>query len=124
MTKGAADPIRPGKPAAAPGSKGSDMTRTTLLAAALAALLAGPAAAGPISSACLASGRAQATPQLCGCIQSVADQTLSRADQRAAAKFFRDPHQAQEVRQSTRPRDEAFWLRYRDFGATAEAYCG
>ncbi len=104
------------------------MTRTTLLAAALAALLAGfgaePAAAGPISSACLASGRAQATPQLCGCIQSVADQTLSRADQRAAAKFFRDPHQAQEVRQSSRPRDEAFWLRYRDFGATAEAYCG
>lgn len=104
------------------------MTRTTLLAAALAAVVAGlatgPAAAGPISSACLASGRAQATPQLCGCIQQAADRTLSRADQRAAAKFFRDPHQAQEVRQSSRPRDEAFWLRYRDFGATAEAWCG
>ncbi|MBC7137288.1 MAG: hypothetical protein H5U17_00860 [Defluviimonas sp.] len=99
------------------------MTRHMMLGAALAVSIAAPAAAGPISSACLASGRPGATPQLCGCIQQVADQTLSRGDQRAAARFFRDPHQAQEVRQSGRPRDEAFWLRYRDFGARAEARC-
>jgi hypothetical protein len=94
-----------------------------LIAAAAVVLIAPPALAGPIDSACLRSERGAQNRPVCGCIQQVADETLSRGDQRAAARFFRDPHQAQEVRQSGRPRDEAFWLRYRDFGARAEARC-
>ena len=92
-----------------------------LLSAAL--VLAGTTAfAGPIDNACLRAGRT-ADPALCGCIQQVADQTLSRSDQRRAAKFFEDPDQAQETRVSDRAADEDFWLRYKAFAQTAEAYC-
>ncbi|TCO71270.1 hypothetical protein [Rhodovulum euryhalinum] len=79
--------------------------------------------AGPIESACLRSDRPGASRGLCGCIQNAADLTLTRGDQKQAARFFRDPHEAQEVRQSDRRRDAAFWERYRRFGATAEAFC-
>lgn len=96
--------------------------KTSVLAIALMVWAAPMAFAGPIDSACLKSGR-NANRALCGCIQQVADQTLSRTDQRKAAKFFKDPHKAQEVRQSDRASDEAFWRRYKNFGATAEAYC-
>jgi len=48
---------------------------------------------------------------------------LSGADQRRAARFFADPHRAQEVRQSSRADDAAFWLRYIAFGEQAEALC-
>jgi hypothetical protein len=71
----------------------------------------------------MSSGRSAANRQLCGCIQQVADRTLTGADQRKAAKFFSDPHQAQEVRQSDHAAHEAFWRRYKNFGATAEAMC-
>lgn len=103
------------------------MIRSLLLTASLAALplfaATDAAMAGPISTACLASERPQANAGLCGCIQAAADRTLSRADQRQAAKFFRDPHQAQEIRQSAKKRHEEFWLRYRDFSSLAEASC-
>lgn len=98
--------------------------KTLTLAAAVLAVTAGSAYAGPINSACMASGKSRASSQLCGCIQQVADRTLSASDQRMAAKFFADPHRAQVVRQSDRERDEAFWQRYRYFGAAAEASCG
>ncbi len=81
------------------------------------------AAAGPIERACNRSDRSAANPRLCACIQEAADLTLSRSDQNRAARFFRDPHEAQEVRQSDRRRDEEFWERYRAFGDTAEAFC-
>lgn len=81
------------------------------------------AAAGPIESACLSSGRQAASRSLCNCIQSVANSTLSRADQRQAAAFFRDPHKSQEIRASKSSRDNEFWARYRSFGSAAEAYC-
>lgn len=97
--------------------------RQLILAAALAALAAPMALAGPIERACNTSGRAT-DPRLCTCIQQAADLTLTRRDQTRAAKFFRDPHEAQEVRQSDRRSDEAFWQRYRAFGDTAEAFCG
>ena len=71
-------------------------------------LIAGAAGAGTVERACLRSDR-PASRALCGCIQQAADVTLSRRDQRLAASFFRDPHQAQVVRQSDRGRDEAFW---------------
>jgi len=83
-----------------------------------------PAQSGVIERACLTADRSAASVQLCGCIQSVADQTLRNAEQRKAARFFRDPHEAQEVRQSSRQSDRQFWDRYKAFGAAAETYCG
>ncbi|MFD2172638.1 hypothetical protein [Rhodobacter lacus] len=95
--------------------------KTLVIAAALT--LAGSAAfAGPIDSACVKAGRT-ADRGLCGCIQQVADATLSRADQRRAAKFFTDPDMAQDVRMSDSRSDEDFWLRYKGFAEAAEAYC-
>jgi hypothetical protein len=84
---------------------------------------AAPAFAGPIESACLRSDRKAANRALCGCIQQVADMTLPGADQRRAAGFFRDPDKAQQVKMSKRNNDDAFWDRYKAFGAQAEAYC-
>lgn len=90
---------------------------------ALCLVAAGPALAGPIESACLRSDRQSASRSLCGCIQNVADVVLNYGDQRRAAKFFTNPQQAQDVRQSARASDEAFWLRYKAFGDNAESYC-
>ena len=82
-----------------------------------------PTATGPIRSACLASDRAAKSPALCGCIQAVADGELNRREQRQAVKFFRDPHQAQEMRQSDRPKDRSYWALYKAFTARAESTC-
>ena len=82
------------------------------------------ALAGPVESACMRSDRAKANRALCGCIQQVADMTLKNADQRRAAKFFRDPDLAHTVWISQKSADDAFWKRYKQFGAMAEAYCG
>ncbi len=79
--------------------------------------------AGPIESACLRSDRPNATRALCRCIDSVAQRNLTRAEQRRAASFFRDPQLAQDVRMSKSDRDNAFWARYRAFGAAAEQTC-
>lgn len=98
--------------------------RRLIATAVLAAICAPAVEAGPIDRACRASGRPQATPALCACIQQAANGTLSRADQRRAMRFFRDPRKAQDVRQSSRPADAAFWQRYRTFGETAELRCG
>ncbi|MCV2882923.1 hypothetical protein [Actibacterium sp. XHP0104] len=91
-------------------------------AAAIAVLGATGAYAGTIESACLKSDR-KASRQLCGCIQEAADLTLTGRDQKVAAAFFRDPHKAQETRQSDRRSDESFWQRYKEFGTTAEVFC-
>ncbi|SFR17259.1 hypothetical protein [Poseidonocella sedimentorum] len=80
-------------------------------------------AVGPISQACLASDRKARSRSLCGCIQSAANRTLTSADQSRAATFYRDPHQAQEIRMSDRGSHEAFWQRYKNYAETAEAYC-
>ena len=81
-------------------------------------------ASGPIQSACQSSGRKTANRNLCGCIQSVADRELRAGDQRMAAKFFRDPHHAQEIKMSKRDSHDAFWDRYKVFAARAERSCG
>lgn len=97
-----------------------------LAAVAFAAFLstfASGASAGVIERACLSSNRPAANRSLCGCIQKVADSTLDRRDQRLAAKFFRDPHMAQEVRQSDSRSHEIFWQKYKKFGASAESSC-
>ena len=79
---------------------------------------------GTIGRACLEGGRDAATPALCSCIQGVANQSLTAADQRRAAAFFEDPQEAQDTRQSGRAGDEAFWQRYRAFADRAAAICG
>ena len=93
------------------------------LAASTASFSASPAQAGAIERACLGSDRKAANRALCGCIQQVADLTLDRRDQRLAARFFKDPHKAQEVRQSKKGGDSLCWRKYRQFGDTATAYC-
>lgn len=82
----------------------------------------GTAEAGTIERACLASDRPKSRA-LCGCIQQAADVTLNGRDQKQAAQLFSNPHKAQQIRQSSRPGDERFWARYKNFGAMAEAYC-
>ena len=80
-------------------------------------------ATGPIYSACRAAGRKQASRERCGCVQAVANQSLIEAEQRRGAGFFKDPHEAQEVRQSDRAKDERFWLRWRAYTDAAEQIC-
>lgn len=79
--------------------------------------------AGPVERACITSPRKQKSTMLCRCVQQVADQTLTRSEQRRGAKFFRDPHKAQETRQSDNPVTERFWKRWVAFGEAAEQSC-
>ncbi|MCV2864881.1 hypothetical protein [Defluviimonas sp. WL0075] len=100
--------------------------KLSVVAAALCAAVAvcgGAAFAGPVESACLKSGRSAASPATCTCIQYVADMTLSGSDQKMAARFIKDPDKAQEIRTSDNAKHEAFWLRYKNFGETAESFC-
>lgn len=100
-----------------------------LIAVALVAAFAFPLAvpspveANVIQRACLQSDRAAGNRTLCRCIQSAADATLTRRDQRMGAKFFEEPGAAQEIRQSDRRSHEVFWDRWRAFGDRAEAMC-
>lgn len=82
-----------------------------------------PFARGPIQSACMASDRKARSRELCGCIQAVADQTLSGAQQRVAVSFYDDPHKAQEIRQSDKRAHEEFWQDYKTYGERAEQIC-
>lgn len=87
------------------------------------ALPASQVQAKVIEKACLKSSRRGVSKTLCGCIQEAADLTLTRKDQKMAASFFKDPHRAQEIRQSDDDSHESFWKKYKSFGATAETYC-
>ncbi|MDF0603331.1 hypothetical protein P1J78_21595 [Psychromarinibacter sp. C21-152] len=98
--------------------------KKVVVTAAFAVLCSNTALAGTIERACLTSSNAAANPALCGCIQAVADRTLSASDQRMAARFFKDPHMAQEIRQSDNAAHEVFWRKYKTFGATAGKHCG
>ncbi|MEI4234528.1 hypothetical protein [Roseovarius sp. D22-M7] len=82
-----------------------------------------PVAAGPLATACLQSDRAARSAALCGCIQAVADRTLSGSEQRRAVSFYKDPHSAQEIRQSDRVRDRSFWRSYTEYALQAERVC-
>lgn len=93
------------------------------LAAVAVVVAANVAGAGNIERACMRSDRDAANRNLCGCIQDVADATLSRKDQTLAAKFFKNPAMAQEIRQSDRRSHEVFWEKYKAFGETAKTYC-
>jgi len=82
-------------------------------------------ATGPIQAACQKSGRKQASRAHCGCVQAVANQELSAADQRRGAGYFSDPHALQEVRQSSQSvaSNGRFWAAWKEFGAQAERMC-
>ncbi|WP_417724748.1 hypothetical protein [Salipiger sp.] len=80
-------------------------------------------ASGPISRACVSSDRKARSPELCGCIQGAANIELTGADQRMAVSFYKDPHKAQEVRQSDRSSHEDFWKRYKSYVDRAESQC-
>ena len=82
------------------------------------------AASGVINRACRTSGRPAATKELCGCIQKVANHTLTRSERKRVSKFFADPHKAQELRQSDKGADETLWKRYKVFGSQARKSCG
>ncbi|WP_299943971.1 hypothetical protein [uncultured Ruegeria sp.] len=79
--------------------------------------------AAQIKRACMASDRSAATRARCSCIQRVANQALTRSDQKTVAKWFTDPHQAQELKMSQTSRDDALWDRYQNFGQMAQAIC-
>lgn len=82
-----------------------------------------PFATGPIQSACTASDRKARSRDLCGCIQAVADDTLSTAQQRLAVSFYKDPQKAQDIRQSDSSAHKEFWEAYRAYGERAERMC-
>lgn len=82
-----------------------------------------PFASGPIQSACARSGRKDANRRLCGCVQAAANETLSSSDQSLAISFYTNPQRGQDVRQSDRASNEAFWTRYKLYVARAERYC-
>lgn len=99
----------------------SRLTPLILAAAVVASPM--PGFAGAMERACNQSDRRASSRTLCNCIQQVADFKLSKKDQRLASKFFKDPHKAQEIRQSDSSSHEAFWLRYKEFASTAGASC-
>lgn len=101
-----------GQRASAPSNSGPLITRSV------------SSASGPISRACMASSRKSKSPALCGCIQAVANQSLSGGQQNRAARFYADPHEAQVVRQSDRSADEAFWEAYVAYAERAKSLCG
>jgi len=99
--------------------------KTPLLAVIVSLAVLAPVAAiaGPVETACNRSDRPGANRALCRCIDAVASQTLTRSEQRRAARFFANPDEAQSVRMSRSPADNEFWRRYRAFGETAERSC-
>lgn len=97
--------------------------KSKLLAVALLVILVPGARAEPLERACLSSDRNGANRALCGCIQDVADLTLTTREQKLASSFFSDPQRAQDIRQSDRRAHERFWERYKEFGAAAKKYC-
>jgi len=80
-------------------------------------------ARGPISEACLSSGRSSASRALCGCIQGVANAELNASDQRRGAGFFGNPERAHAVRLDDSPSADAFWARWTGFASRAENVC-
>lgn len=100
------------------------MRNVLVLLAGLTLAACGGGASGDIGRACVRADRDAANPALCSCIQRVANQSLSTADQRRAAEFFANPDKAEQVRRSDATRDDQFWDRYRAFASRAEAVCG
>lgn len=94
-----------------------------LVAAVVMTTVPAPSDAGVMTRACLKSDRSGATRSMCSCIQKTANKNLSRSDQKLAATFIKEPHKAQEIRQSDRRSHEIFWKRYKTFGSAVSESC-
>jgi hypothetical protein len=113
-----------GKPGPGTYRDEGSLMRISLVAATAALILSTTTAhAGPISRACMDSDRNARSHALCGCLQQVANRTLDRGDQRLAAKIFRKPQMAQDIKMSNNTSHEVFWRKYRNFGETATQTC-
>lgn len=82
-----------------------------------------PFARGSIFSVCISDGRKAASQKRCGCVQAVADKTLSDADERRGVSLWNDPGRLQEIRQSDNPGNERFWKAWSGFGDEATRVC-
>lgn len=80
-------------------------------------------ASGPISQACRSAGRKSASRARCGCVQAVANRSLSTADQKKGAAFFKNPQRAQDTRQSDNAANERFWKRWKAYSNDAARLC-
>lgn len=82
-------------------------------------------ATGPIQKACQAQGRKQASRARCGCVQAVADRELSASEQRRGARYFKDPHALQQVRQNqdNNASNKRFWAAWKAYGQRAAQVC-
>ncbi len=82
-------------------------------------------ASGPIQKACQAQGRKAASRARCGCVQAVANRELSASDQRRGAKYFKNPHALQQVRQNqdSNAGNKRFWAAWKAFGQRAAQVC-
>ena len=80
-------------------------------------------ASGPIASACRAAGRKEASRARCGCVQAVANRSLSSSEQQRGVPFFSNPQRAQDLRQSDTASNERFWRKLKEFGTQAGRMC-
>ncbi|MEO0380151.1 MAG: hypothetical protein AAF252_07750, partial [Pseudomonadota bacterium] len=82
-------------------------------------------ATGPIQQACQADRRKQSSRARCGCVQAVADQSLSASDQRRGAGYFKNPQALQDVRQNqdSNASNRRFWAAWKAYGQAAAAAC-
>jgi hypothetical protein len=56
-------------------------------------------------------------------VQWVADQELTKTQQSRGAGYFRNKQKLQDVRQSDRSSDEAFWKAWKAYGQSAARQC-
>ena len=80
-------------------------------------------ARGDIYDACRDAGRTEATDHRCGCVQWVADQTLTPTQQQRGAGYFVDQQGLQDARQSDGSANERFWTAWKEFGQQAGQQC-
>lgn len=80
-------------------------------------------ASGPIASACRAAGRKEASRARCGCVQAVANRSLSSSEQQRGVPFFNNPQRSQDVRQSGNSSNERFWKKWKTFSTQAGRMC-
>lgn len=86
--------------------------------------LAGEVRAGNlVEAACRLTGGPGVPDDFCSCMQTVADASLSPADQKFAAYFLRNPGHAAEIRRSNPARRRDFWQRFEVFAGAARRHC-
>ena len=78
--------------------------------------------AGITENACLRSERSPGR-EICSCAQNLADQMLTRSDQRAAAEIIAEPDIYLEYKYTENQSKQTFLERYRTWGETTAQYC-